>query len=167
MPKTIQKLLPPAPNTAEYPTGLSFSTMVAWREGAAAQDALNKNTQLAAEWLNQFTGTWLVNYNSARYPYDAVPPAPPVQQYAYITETTEDTGFLTIDYALVDDPRGGLVCSIPAFKRMPPPSTGQSLMQKLVDEGTPGGQGAVPTIPIVPVNQMSKASDGSVWVRVA
>ena len=162
---TTQKLLPPAPNTQNYPVDGSFGLMREWREGAAAQDALDKNAIAAQNYLYWFNNSWLAQYNQGSIlPWDANPQLPPVVQWALITESTLDNGGLGIDYVLVDAPTGARVCEVPAFKRMPPPQTGQSLMQKLVTEG---GATANPSIPVVAVNSTSTASDGTKWVRIA
>lgn len=160
---TVQKLLPPAPNTAAYPAGGSFNLMRQWRESAAAQDALDANTKAAQEYLDWFKGSWLPNYTAGRAPWDANPKTPPVQKWALITESELDGGALGIDYELVDSPTGALVCQIPSFTRIPAPSPTKSLMQTLVDEG---GKSGNPTIAVVPVNSTSTASDGSKWVRI-
>lgn len=160
---TVQKLLPPALNQMDYPAGGTFNKMREWREGAAAQDALNANNLAATNWTNWFNNSWLAQYNQGSIlPWDANPQLPPVVKWALVTETTEDNGALTIDYVFVDAPTGERVCAVPAFKRLPPPQSGGNLMEKLKNEG---GQ-VNPTIPVVAVNYTSVASDGSRWVRI-
>jgi len=162
---TKTKLLPPAINTANYPAGGAFNQVLAWDEAAAQQDALRAN-QVAAENYATTFSDWLMRYTAGNIPYDSTPPAPPVTQWAHVIETTEDTGALTFSYDLVASPLGTPVCPIPAYTKMPPPSTGQSLMAKLVAEGQNATAGnSNPTIAVVNVGETSTDSAGNVWVR--
>jgi len=159
---TKTKLLPPAANTATYPAGGAFGQVLAWDEASAQSDALNAN-QVAVENYATTFSDWLTRYMAGNIPYDSMPPAPPVTKWVHAVETTEDNGALTFTYDLVDSPLKTPVCAIPAYTKMPSPSTGQSLMGKLVSEG----QNATgnPTIAVVPVGSTSTDSAGNVWVR--
>jgi hypothetical protein len=162
--KTVQKLLPPAKNEMTYPAGESFDLQMQWREGAAAQEALDDNARRAQDYINWFNGTWLLNYNGGRLPWDANPPAPPVAKWAFATETTDDGGAIGFEDVLIASPTGALVCDVPAFTRQPPPQTGGgSLIDKM---RTAAGVVGNPTIAVVAVNSISVASDGSKWVRI-
>lgn len=166
MSTTAKKLLPPGPNTAQYPAGGSFGGVLAWDEGAASAAAYHTNQIAALDYLNQFNNSWLYRYNTGNLPYDAVPPAPPIKQWAYVTETTEDNGALSFDYVLVDAPTKEAVCAVPAYKKMPAPQNGSvSLMGLISSEG--GGANSLPTIATVAVNSIGTDSAGHQWVRIA
>ena len=165
MGQTITKLLPPAQQTAAYPTGgMNFQAFMSWQEGNAQQQAFTVNTNAAADWLNEFNGTWLLNYAAGRYPYDANPDPPPVAKWATVTETALPGGGAGFESALVDDPAGSLVCSIPPFKRQPAPQTTPAVTGLVAAGTAPAGN---PTIPVVPLFAQSTASDGTVWVRMS
>lgn len=157
---TKKLLAPSATNPARYPVGDGFPALVLpWEEGQAAVDAFATNALAAANYQNWFNGTWIVQYSSGRdIAWDANPPAPPVQKWALVTEDGN-----SFSYELIDSPTKALVCPVPPFHRLPPPSAGPvSLMGLLVAEGQVKGD---PTIPTVEVGSFSTDSAGHQWVR--
>jgi hypothetical protein len=163
------KILQPAVNTAPYPLAQFQNNgpeLKAWYQGAAQEDALNKNTNLRTEYLNGTFQNWLMNYDAGRVA-GGDPNAPPPQPPNGFSVHVQDDG-ITIE--LVQD--GPLVCSLPAYSKIPAPQTVEQAAHMLWVLGGGGNMtNAAPSSPFnssVPIfGQPIVAADGSKWVRVA
>ena len=161
------KTLPPmATNPQPFPVGSNFGNMVAWQEAQAQVGAYNKNQQLASDYVNTTFGNWLAQYSIGKLPWDAVPPQPPVQQFAAVTETTWPNGAAAVVWDTIDDPNGGLVCAVPMYQKEPPPQGGKvSLMGVLTSEGSNASTATVPMV--APGNSATSLDGKTTWVRMS
>ena len=153
------KVLQPAINTLTPPTSTWGPVPIAWQQAVAQQQAYNQNQQLAASYLEQFTDTWLVQYQSGRMKGptgiigdpDAAPPIPP-QGFVVLYDDELNTCTL----AQIGPP----VCGVPAYQKIPPPQTPAQAAQMLQTLG------ANPFTSSAPLYTQVVAPDGSKWVRV-
>lgn len=161
----MSKLLPPAKNTAPYPMAqnvLNSLALQSWYQGCSQEEALNRNANLATNYLNVTFHDWLTNYDAGRVD-GGNPSAPPPQPPNGFMVEVQDDG-ITCDMVESGPP----VCGLPSYALIPAPQTLQQAQNMLMVLGgnaaTAASQftraEAVFGTPIV-------APDGSRWVRVS
>ncbi len=161
----MSQLLPPAKNTAPYPMAqnvLNSKALQSWYQGCAQEDALNKNANLATNYLNVTFHDWLTNYDAGRVD-GGNPSAPPPQPPNGFMVEVQDDG-ITCDLVQSGQP----VCGLPSYALIPAPQTLQQAANMLMVLGGHGVNVASLFNKSVPVfDTPIAAADGSRWVRVS